>query len=188
MSDKDVNTELRQIYIEMTKPKSWFSPLSWVIRFFQWKWWKNDKWKNVPSHTRIKFFDKYHGVWWIYEASGSAVKYIGDNQFAQKVHVVKTYEIYVPREIKKKGVVFVNQTTNMPYGKMQLIGLGLVKLANAFGLKISNPFADGIKRMVCAEAVLRFCEHIPGFKDKLDQYKPDSVDLCDIMDIFEEVL
>lgn len=188
MTDSEVGTEVRQIYIEMTKPSSWFAPLSILIRLLQWKWWTKQKWRDVPSHTRVKFFDKYHGVWWIYEASGSQLKYLGDNKYTPKVDIVAQYEFYITRDSKKRAVVWVNQTTGMKYGKLQLVGLGLVKLFKYFGFKISNPFADGVKRAVCTETVFRFLEHFDAFQEKLAQYEPDSVDLCDIMDILEEVL
>ena len=160
--------------------------ISWIIRLTQWKLSVGQEWNKVPSHVRIKFFDKKHDLWWIYEASQSSVKFHGDNQWTPLVHIVKSYEIYVDPEIKKELVHYMGTSTGKPYGRIQLVGLALVNFMKVFRRKIKNPFSDRDKTEVCAEAVYNILNKIPSFKPILTQYDPDTLDLCDIMDIMTQ--
>lgn len=186
MSDENIKKQLRQIVVEMTKPKAWFVPLSFLIRLFQWKWWQGQSWFNVPSHSRVRFYDLKHQVWWIYEAGGTSVKLVGP-YVMDKTKVVRQYEFYITREAKISLIRKINESIGKPYGFLQLVGLGLVKLLAPFSIKISNPFADGNKTEVCVEAVYWVLWEREDFRAVLSKYKPDTIDLCDLMEILKEL-
>jgi hypothetical protein len=185
---EEIKKQKRQIIVEFTVPKNKSLPiLSWIIRLFQWKFWRGQKFGEVASHTRIKFFDLKHQVWWQYEASQTKVRLIGDYG-ANITKVVKQYELYVDPEIKKQMIININHNVGKSYGFKQLIGLIFVVIFKRFGLIISNPLADGNKRQVCTEAIYWVLYDNPDFRQKLDQYKPDSLDLCDIIEVLEEII
>lgn len=187
MSD-GIKKDLRQIIVEMTIPKRKFFPiLSWLIRFSQWKWSAGQEWSNVPSHSRIRFFDLKHEVWWVYEASGSSVKLVGYDSVMKNTQAIKTYEYYIPPQTKKILVKNINKSIGTGYGYMQLLGLGIVRIFRAIGFKISNPFADGKKTEVCVETVYWVLWDNQDFQSVLSKYNPDTLDLCDLTNILEEL-
>ena len=186
MSVDGVTKPKRQIIVEMTIPKGKFLPIiSWLIRLAQWKWLRGQKWKEVPSHVRIKFFDRKHEVWWVYEASQSSLKLIGHDYVSSVTKVVKQYEHYITPEVKHKMVVKMNKESGKPYGKLQLVGLAIVKFFRAFGARIKNPFANKNKQEVCSEAVYWVLGEDECFKKALSKYDPDTIDLCDIIEAME---
>ena len=82
--------------------------------------------------------------------------------------IVKEYMYEVKDSAKIKDMLtFVYDQSGTPYGWIQLVGMGLVKLAAFFGKTIKNPLADKKKTMVCSE----FCAHfakISGIKSDTD--------------------
>lgn len=188
MADSGVKKLRRQIIVEMTKPKGKLFPLlSWLIRLLQWKWWRGQSWFKVPSHARVRFFDSKHQVWWVYEASGTKVKLIGYDRAMTVAKVTATYEFYITPEAKKQLVININKSIDKPYGKLQLVGLGIVRLLRLFAIKISNPFSDGKKTEVCVETVYWVLWEEESFRSILSRYEPDTLDLCDLIAILEEL-
>lgn len=184
--DAEKALNLRQLIVEFTIPKSGFKPLSWLIRLISWEWWKGVEWVNVPSHVRIRFFDKKHQVWWVYEASGSMLKFIGYDYISGQTKVIKEYPIWVDADTKLQFIRHVNKNTGKPYGKLQLIGLGVVKFMKVFGVRVKNPLADGGKTQICTEAISLLLVNQAKFKTILSRYELDSIDLIDLNKAMEE--
>ena len=68
--------------------------------------------------------------------------------------------------------------TGVSYGYGQIIGIGIVKLAYAFGKVIQNPFSTGKDSMVCSEFVGYILKEILQLKlpADLDSITPKQID------------
>lgn len=139
-----------------------------------------------PTHVRIKFYDNVHDLWWNYEASQTSIKFLGDNPYISKPKIVKMYELYVFDEVKKSLVKYLGRNTNKPYGLIQFFGLVWVNFLKLFKIRVANPFKFGEKTEVSAEALYTVLAKIPHFQPIIAQYDPDTIDLCDIMDILQK--
>ncbi|MDX1472508.1 MAG: hypothetical protein R3213_13500 [Flavobacteriaceae bacterium] len=172
---------MKEIFIDFTIPNNHFFPIvSWIIRILQWK--RGLRFRDVPSHVRYRWFDKYHEVWWVYEASKTSVHMSGQSQFNNQ-KVLKTYKYEISPETKKDFVRYVNENVNKSYGFLQLIGLIFVVVFKRVGLKVSNPFADGNYTEVCVETVARGLKDVISKSKVFKNVKFDSIDLCDLMNL-----
>ena len=155
--------------VEFTRPSSGFKPFSAGVRLIQ----------GTPySHVRLKWSNPYMEkrglppLEVVYEASGSAVKVIGE--YGQPdVKVLKTYRIQVNKEQYGK-LIQLFRFANVDYGKLQILGILLVKI---FGLK-KNPLTKGRLSQVCSELVAVFFKEVLewDFDVNLDIAGPKEID------------
>lgn len=186
----DEKNSLKQLIVEFTIPKGKFKPFSWAIRFFQWKWWTEQKWSDVPSHVRIRFYDKKHSVWWVYEASRLSVRLVGYDYLLLHNDVIKDYNVYLLNNEKHEFIKFVNNTSGLPYSMGQIFGLLFVKIMKLITfqkIKMSNPLSDGTKAEVCVSAVKNALQNTPRFRAVTEKWKSDDMDLCDTIKMMEEL-
>ena len=141
---------MREVYIQFTKPGTYFPILSWLIRLIE---------KTPYSHVRLKWTNTT-GRELIYEASGTNVRFIGPlAQEQNKAIVVKEYCILLTNEEYRDLIDTCIDFANLRYSKLQLVGIGLSKL---FNLNI-NPFKNGKKYQICTELVVRVLQRTKNY-------------------------
>lgn len=140
-----------------------FAPLSWLIMLCE---------RTKFSHAYIKIKSESLNRTLIYQATGSGVYFIGEEAFKLSSEVVEEYPLEVSPEHRIKLLQWAVDNSGKPYGKMQLLGLGVIRLVKLFGLKINNPFSNGNKAYICCELVTEAIENIglfpPTDLDKVD--------------------
>jgi hypothetical protein len=143
----------KTIHIDFTSPKSKLAILSWAIRKIE---------RCEYSHLRLRWLGMGQKIPIVYEASGSEVKFLGPMaQEKRHVNVIKSYQFHLNQDQYYKTVEFCIKYAGVEYGKMQLLGMGLVRL---FGLK-KNPFGNG---QVCSELVGKFLKEVMLWELELD--------------------
>ena len=172
---------MNEIYIEFTHPKS-FNPVSSFIRLLE----GGKNYKNTPSHVVLRFLDQKHGVWWIYQAHGLSLQLVGSEQFFAHNVIIKSFRKLISDDAKHKLIVYVNRVSGKSYGFLNLLGLGIRRVLRIFGVKISNPFADGEKSEVCTEAIYTALRDNVPFYEALKTKKSDDVDLIELMEVLED--
>lgn len=135
---------MENIYIGFSRPSGWFEPFSWLIRLAQW---------TKYSHVYIRVPSASLGRDVIYQASGLAVNFIGNERFRSKEIIVKEFPISISPESKIKILQFSVDSAGAPYGVKEVFGIAWVLLNSAIGRKVSNPFSDGNNTFVCSEFV-----------------------------------
>mgnify|MGYP001571962652 CR=1 FL=1 len=138
-----------------------FAPISWIIMLCE----------HTPfSHAYIKVRSESLDRTLVYQATGSGVHFIGSAMFEESAQVIEEYEMPMPSEDRKKLLQWCVDNAGKPYGRLQVIGIGLIRLAKLFGLRISNPFSNGNKAYICCELVTAALEHTGmAGPDDLDQ-------------------
>lgn len=151
------------ITIGFSKHKG-FAPLSWLIMLCE----------GTPfSHAYIKVHSASLDRNIIYQATGAGVNFVGEQLFDQSAQVVYEFKIPLEKASHNKLLQWAVDNAGKPYGHMQMVGLGLVRLAKLLGLRIKNPFPNGTGSYVCCELVAAALEDvgIPG---------PSDLDLVDL--------
>ena len=128
-----------------------FAPLSWLIMLCE----------RAPfSHAYIKIRAESLDRNLIYQATGSGVYFVGSVLFDQSAQVVEEYEIPISDDSRRKLLQWCVDNSGKSYGHLQLVGIGLMRLARLFGWKISNPFSNGNSAYVCCELVAAALEDV----------------------------
>jgi hypothetical protein len=92
----------------------------------------------------------------VYHESVPSVNKLGYLTFLDQHKLVDLHMIYVTEEKHAEIAAFCNDCliNSIPYGKLQIVGMGFLRVVNQlFRTKLKNPFADGMKTMVCSEFV-----------------------------------
>lgn len=132
---------------------SWFPIFSWAIRLYE---------RTPYSHVYLRW-DTQFGAPICYQASGTAINFMGDYAFKRHLEIVEEYEFEAPDEQWADGMKFCLENVGKKYALLGVLGVPLVDL---FGLK-KNPFGDGEDSQYCAELVTRFLAHL-GMSLNLD--------------------
>ncbi len=120
-----------------------FNLISWAIRSVE---------KTPYSHVYIRFKADSLGRWLIYQASHDQLNFMPMDDFKSINSVVEEYAVAVSDVQKRDVVRYCVDTVSRPYGRLNLIGVGVSRLAKDwFGLDLKNPFRDGGKTQICAE-------------------------------------
>ena len=143
-----------------------FAPLSWLIMLCE-----GTRFSHAYVRIRAESLDRDL----IYQATGAGVHFVGKPLFDETAQVVEEYEIDIPDENRKKLLQWCVDNAGKPYGHLQLVGIGLIRLAKLIKIRITNPFSNGTKAYVCCELVAEALEHvgIPG-PEPLDQVDLNS--------------
>ena len=124
-----------------------FNPMSWLIQ----------KCESTPfSHAYVRIPDKTTGKVLIFEATGTGVYFKGLEFFLEKSEIVEEYWFFLTPDEYKDGMSFAIDALGKKYGKMQLLGLALVRFLKLFGIRIRNPLSNGSRQYVCTELAGRF--------------------------------
>lgn len=126
------------------------------------------------SHAYVRISSASLGRDLIYQATGSGVNFIGLSAFSEASQIVEEYTLDLDSDARVKLLQWCVDTAGKPYGRFQLIGLGIVRLAKLVGIKINNPFSNGHSAYVCCELVVAALESLglPG---------PGDLDLVDLV-------
>lgn len=106
-----------------------------------------------------------------YQSVGSGVNFISKYNFNNHYQIVNSYEFLV--EDIKSVAQFCHDNSGNPYGKLQLVGLGIMRFCKLLGITITNPFKTGSASQVCLETGMRVliaagCLSI--LEDQIDNY------------------
>lgn len=138
---------MSKIYIGFSRPKDGFKPFSSLIRLML---------CTPYSHTYIKFYSETYDRNLIYQESGSQINFISEKAFNEIEIITDEFEIEVTSETKQKTVQYAIDNLGIPYGILQIIGIGYYMLQKRLGKNPdSNIFTDGPMKMVCSELVGR---------------------------------
>jgi hypothetical protein len=107
------------------------------------------------SHTYLKFWSETLQRYLIYHAAGNKVSFTNEKRFAEHSTIIEEYEIKINATDKAALLQFCVDIVDTPYGRMQLIGMGIARIAAKLGWHIKTPFKDGPKTQVCSELVGR---------------------------------
>lgn len=154
-----------KIWVGFSKHRG-FAPLGWLIMRCE---------GTNFSHTFVRVRSESLNRNLIYQANGSGVFFIGQEMFDRSNQVVEEYEIEVSDAAKVKFLQWAVDSSGKPYGHLQLVGLGMMRLAKLFGLRIKNPFGNRDSAYVCCELVVEALETL-GLAGPADL---DNVDLQD---------
>lgn len=131
------------VTIGFSRPKG-FSILSTIIR-----WVEGTKF----DHTYLRIYSKSLDRWLIYHASKTSLHFSNWESIQANNVICEEYELPIFEAEKVKILQYCVDNLEKPYGVLELIGIGWVRLARALGYKIKNPFSDGLKTEVCSEVV-----------------------------------
>lgn len=119
------------------------SPISWAIKKVE---------GTEFSHVYIRVYSKSVDRWLVYHASRSDLHFTNWPTFQKENEILEEYELICSEEQKSEVLKFCIDRMGVPYGRLQLIGMGIVRLAKLWLKKeINNPFTDGAKTQVCSE-------------------------------------
>lgn len=133
-----LKTNMVQIYVGFSKPKKWFVPYSWLIKWVD---------KTPYSHVYIKFYSSTADEWIIYQASHASVNFFNEKYFVESNDVIDEFPFKLEETDWHNALKFAIQHVGAPYGVKQVLGIGLGIL---FG---KNPFKDGSQSYVCSELI-----------------------------------
>lgn len=106
------------------------------------------------SHVYTRFYDPSIDRWMIYHASHSDLHFTNMECFLAKNKVIEEFYIDVDHETRERALQYCVDRVEIPYGRLQLVGMLIVRLAKLwFNKSIKNPFHDGESTQVCSELV-----------------------------------
>lgn len=105
------------------------------------------------SHVYIKFWSDKFQRFLIYQASGTAVNFMGTTIFEDHNETIKEFELVLTDEDRIKMIQFALDNSGKSYGFKNALGLTVVRIMELFGKRIKNPLADDGKTYVCCELV-----------------------------------
>lgn len=153
------------IIIGFSTPRD-FSTLSWIIKKVE---------RTEFSHVYVKIFSKSLDRYLVYQASGLAVNFCGQDTFYAHNKDIAEFAIPVTPEQKIEILKKCVDLAGKPYGMKDLIGIGLVRLAGLVRWKIRNPFADGSKTYICSEIAATILLMLGFHFQELDSTTPTDV-------------
>lgn len=129
-----------------------FSPISWAIQKVE---------GTEYSHVYIRVFSKSINRWLLYHASRDNLHFTNWDAFQDENKVIEEYAIPVTEDEKSDILGFCVDRMGYKYGKIQLIGMGIVRIAKLwFNKEIDNPFSDDEKTQVCSELAGRVLQRL----------------------------
>lgn len=162
-----------KLQIELSKPNKW-KPLAWLIMLCE---------GSKYSHASISLWADSLDRTLIYQATGSGVHFIGQAAFDLEHVVVDKYCFDISPEAKTKVLQWAIDNCGKPYGRIQLLGLGLKRLVRLLGFKMKNPFASGKDNYICCKLAAAALDE-SGFCEFAN---PDEIDLNDFKDILDKI-
>jgi hypothetical protein len=157
---------MRKIFLAESKSKKKFAIGSWFIRLCE---------HTKGSHVFI-YWPRKNGQLISYQATGHGVNFCGALVLKEEHEIVDRLELDIEDQKYEDLLTWAIDNCGKNYSRMHLVGLGLMRLASLFKLKIKNYFADGDYSQVCVEAAIR-CLTAAGIKTDLD---PEEAGLKEI--------
>lgn len=155
---------MEKIIVGFSKPSS-FKVFAWIIM---------TAYKTPYDHVYLKFHSDSLNRDIIYQASKLMVNFMGTSIFLKDNIVVDEFEVKISTDKKIQLMQFMIDNASKPYGIMNAIGLGLMRICKFIGITINNPFGDGSKTWICDEIVGSILEEFAGAKlpETLDNLNP----------------
>lgn len=131
------------------------------------------------DHTYLKFHSESLNRDIIYQAVGKGVQFVGKTLFDTKSKSIEEFEIEVEDDDYTKMMCFCVDNAGIPYGFIQVIGAGIVKILSKFGKHIENPFNVGLTNEFCSEVVLRCLNKVDSknFNLKAENITPKDLNV-----------
>jgi hypothetical protein len=143
---------VRPLTVGFCKPQS-FTPFSWLI---MWAY-------SIPyDHVYVKIEFPEYSRTVVYQASSVAVNFETLSVFTANVSVVDEFQVQISDESYAKLIQFAFDNVGKPYGYLECVGLGLVKLASVFGKTIKNPLGSNQTTYVCSQLAGCILEDFAG--------------------------
>lgn len=134
------------IVVGFSTTRKW-KPLSWAIKLVE---------KTPYSHTYLRFSSSNLDRDFIYQASDDSLNFMNMQTFSHKNIIIEEFVIPVTAEEKRAIMQYCIDKNGVPYGMLQIVGMGIVRLTKLwFGRSIHNPFRGDDKTQVCLELVGR---------------------------------
>jgi len=133
------------ILIGFSTPKSDFAIAAAIIRFVE----------NTPySHVYVKIWSDIIDGYIVYQETFAGLGAMNGALFDDHVKIFSEYKIDVTEEQMTQIMHFFQDNYGLPYGVRQIAGMLTARVLRQMGFHdAKNPFADGIRTMVCSEMV-----------------------------------
>jgi hypothetical protein len=159
---------MKKIIIGFSKPKNKFFPIfSWLIRLYE---------RTPYSHTYIRW-QTHWGVCLCYQASGTAINFMGEATFKKHISPVEEFEFQVNEDQWDKLLGFCVKYVGADYALLDALKIPL------WDLGLAQPKKDDPWSQYCAELVIRALGEIEGKQLTLDA---DRVTLKQVYDFVKE--
>lgn len=136
---------MREIFIAESKSKKKFAIGSWLIRLCE---------DTKGSHVFVYWFRK-NGGRIAYQATGHGVNFCGNYALDKDHEIIQVRRVEIADSDYEAFLDWCIDNCGKAYSKLHLLGVGIMRLAALFSVKIKNPFADGEYSQVCVETVIR---------------------------------
>lgn len=104
------------------------------------------------SHVYTRYYSPGLERHMIYHSNIDNVNFTNAEHFLGHSKIIHEYAFKVTVDQRKRVIQKCIDRLSIRYGKMQLVGMGLVRLIfNWTGKRIKNPLRDGEKTQVCSE-------------------------------------
>lgn len=150
---------MKTITLGFSKSSKSFAPFSKLIMWVQ---------QTPFSHVYIKIHSTNLDRDIIYQASHLAVNFMGSIRFLQEEIVYQEFILHVSDQSYNKTMKFAIDNSGVPYGILQVIGIGWVLLLQKFNKTVSNPFPNGNSNFVCSELIADILKECLGENIQFD--------------------
>lgn len=139
------------------------------------------------SHVSFFFEDTHLQRLIGYETAFGGADFISPHKFNKKNKTVKSWTIEVTEAELLDLYRYLWDIEGTRYGKAQIFGLLIKRVARMFGKKIRNPFSDGSTTQVCLETIGRSLEKISKIKaQEWDELGLREID--EVLKPFEDIV
>ena len=120
------------------------SKTAWFSRLIRWA-------ENTPySHVYIRRNSSRIGEY-VYQASGTAVNFMGITNFLKKAEVIEEFELQISQEDLSGLLKDMIKFAGSPYSIKQVLKLSKYILLNKIGIKTKLKHVDGEETWICSE-------------------------------------
>lgn len=104
------------------------------------------------SHVYIRYWSEGLQRHLILQSNIDNVNFTNEEHFFKHNKIIDEFAFHVDPSVKVAVLQKAIDRLHIPYGKLQLVGMGVAQLWKRWtGKWISNPFKDGEKSQVCSE-------------------------------------
>lgn len=136
------------------------------------RWGEGTKFSHVYIRKKSSRVGEY-----VYQASGTAVNFMGIGNFLKKNKIIEEYEFEVESDQMTELIRFFIQTSGRPYSIKQICKLAWIVLQRKVGLKPKLKRVDGEDAFICSELTALILVKFLGMKIKgvLDMVTPKDL-------------
>lgn len=135
------------------------------------------------DHVYIKFQSNFFSRDLIYQASKLMVNFMGIKTFLEENIIIKEFEIELSDEQMQALIGFSIDNACKPYGMLEALGLGIVRLCEIFGKKIKNPYGGGTQNYVCSVLAAYVLQNFTSVKMIYDYQDMSPKDVWDFLEM-----